>query len=82
MQPIAPGRVQNRVPDLMKEAGVGIMDLVRNAGLAVSTAYRLGDQNHQIKGIRYSTVKMLCKYFSEQLGREITPDDLMWETTK
>ena len=80
MQVMAPGRALNRVPDLMEEAEVDAMDLVRGANLSINTAYRLANRNKNIKGVQYETVQLLCDFFTKKLGRSVTPDDLMWES--
>ena len=70
------GRVRNRVPQLLKEAKADQMALVREAGVAISTAYRLADPEEDVRGVQFATIEKLCEFFSKRLRRKITPEDL------
>jgi len=69
-------RVINRVPDLLVEAGAGPMDLVRKAGLAQGTAYRLADRKQEVEAVTFDVLGRLAKFFSERLGREVSTSDI------
>lgn len=77
MLPMTTGTaVRNRVPDLLEEAGAGPMDLVREAGLAQGTAYRLADREAEVEAITFDVLARLAKFFSDRVGRRITTSDI------
>lgn len=68
--------VRNRVPDLLDEVGAGPMDLVREAGLAQGTAYRLADPESEVEAITFDVLARLAKFFSDRAERPISTSEI------
>lgn len=68
------GRIAVSISKLFEESKTNPMDLTRY-GLAQATAYRLA--RGEGDGIQFDTLAMICDFFSEKLGREITPNDVL-----
>jgi hypothetical protein len=66
-----------RVKELMQESGSTPMDLIR-FGMAQGTAY--GVARNKIHMIHERTLDMLCDFFTERLGREVNPGDILYYT--
>ena len=62
------------VRELMEEAGAIPMDLIRY-GMAQGTAYSFS--KNKVRRIDLDTIDLLCDFFTEKLGREIAPGDIM-----
>ena len=59
-------RIRIRVPELLEERGWTPMELVRRAGLAMGTAYRLA--NGEAKGVTFDVLEKLCATFGVDVG--------------
>lgn len=68
------GRIALSLTKLFEESNTNPMDLTRY-GLAQATAYRLA--RGEGDGIQFDTLAMICDFFSEKLGRDITPNDIL-----
>lgn len=66
--------IQTRVRELMEEAGVNAMDLVR-FGMAQGTAYNLS--RNRIRRIDLDTLGLLCDFLSQKLNRQVCPGDIL-----
>ena len=60
------GTVRILVPQLLRERNIQTFDLVRQAGIAPGTAYRLADevQCKKITAMSFDVLVALCKYFN------------------
>jgi DNA-binding Xre family transcriptional regulator len=61
-----PSEMQVFIPALMRERGKHPMDLVRDVGIAIGTAYKLYDPEtaSQVTEISNYVIVRLCKYFN------------------
>lgn len=66
--------IKNMVPTLLIEADCKPMDMVR-AGLSVGVAYRWA--RDEISRVDFDVVAMLCRLFSERLGRRVDVGDIL-----
>ena len=59
------GRIIIRVPRLLKERNAKPFDLVRQAGIAPGTAYKLSDEKScsELSGITFDVLVRLCTFF-------------------
>jgi DNA-binding Xre family transcriptional regulator len=71
-----PTKIKILVPELMKARNVPVWDLVREAGLAPGTAYKLAssDKAAQVTEISFYVLERLCKYFNVPLSEIIQYD--------
>ncbi len=71
--------IRINVPQLIQERGIIPFDLVRNAGIAPGTAYRLADANRhdEIKSITFDVLEALCRYLNVTVSDilEYEPED-------
>lgn len=59
------GTIRIKVPRLLKERGIIPFDLVRQAGIAPGTAYKLADEKQcaEMSGITFDVLIRLCTFF-------------------
>jgi DNA-binding Xre family transcriptional regulator len=71
--------IRVNVPRLLRDRGVKPFDLVRFAGIAPGTAYRLADEEKaaQIKGITFDVLSDLCQFLDVSVSDilEYEPDN-------
>ena len=73
------GKIRILVPKLLKERGIQTFDLVRYAGIAPGTAYRLADEKicEGITAMSFDVLSGLCKFFGVGVEEilEFTPEE-------
>lgn len=68
------GKVVIDISSLLQESGATPLDLARY-GIAPSTAYKIAHGKAQ--GIYLDVLEKICDFFTDRLGRRITPGDIV-----
>lgn len=64
------GKIEIKIPQIINERNLTPFDLVRNAGIAPGTAYKLSDERRValMEGITFDVLVKLCEYLEVEVG--------------
>lgn len=67
-------KIKSNVPELLEASGCKPFELVR-VGLSQGTAYAWANDN--VKRCDFSTLALLCQFFTEKLGHPVRVGDIL-----